>query len=189
MIAKSNAPETVKVLNDFDQDFGDLAAWYAVEVKESSGLTLKQRAFMSIACDVCDQMLSGPLEFHIRMALENGATRQDVKEAILHMGVYGAYPKCFETIARLKEIYAQFDEKGLYLTGDKVSHPKPELNWVLDTDVKEGLIAFDPQYGDLSSPINSSQLLAVGVRRDIQIGSPHAHRALSIFIPTQNDGE
>lgn len=151
MIAKSNAPETVKALNDFDQNFGDLAAWYAVEVKESSGLTLKQRAFMSIACDVCDQMLYGPLEFHIRMALENGATRQDVKEAILHMGVYGAYPKCFETIARLKEIYAQFDEKGLYLTGDKVSHPKPELNWVLDTDVKEGLIAFDPQYGDLSS--------------------------------------
>lgn len=151
MMKKSNEPKAVKALDNFYQDFGDLTAWYTAEVRESSGLTLKQRAFMSIACDVCEQTLYGPLKFHITLALENGATRQDVKEAILHMGVYGAYPKCFETIARLKEIYAEFDEKGLYLTGDKVSHPKPELNWVLDTDVKDGLIAFEPQYGDLSS--------------------------------------
>lgn len=139
------------ILDTLETKFSDLSAWYADEVKESSGLALKQRAFMSIACDVCDQRLYGPLEFHIKMALEQGATRQDVKEVILHMGVYGSYPKCFETIARLKEIYAEFDEKGLYLTGDKVSHSKPVVNWVLDTEVKDGLIEFEPQYGDLSS--------------------------------------
>ncbi|MEM9904018.1 MAG: carboxymuconolactone decarboxylase family protein [Cyanobacteria bacterium P01_D01_bin.44] len=139
------------VLDSLETTFSDLATWYADEVRESSGLAVKQRAFMSIACDVCDQRLSGPLEFHIKMALDHGATRQDVKEAILHMGVYGAYPKCFETIARLKEVYAEFDKEGLYLTGNKVSHPEPDINWVLDTSVKDGLIAFEPQYGDLSS--------------------------------------
>ncbi|WP_016877509.1 carboxymuconolactone decarboxylase family protein [Chlorogloeopsis fritschii] len=148
---KSNVTEVFQAFNEINSAFGGLTEWYARGVQESSGLTLKQRAFMSIACDVCEQTLYGPLEFHIKMALENGATRQDVKEAILHMGVYGAYPKCFETIARLKELYTEFDKKGLYLTGDKVSHPKPEHNWILDTDVKDGLIAFEPQYGDLSS--------------------------------------
>ena len=151
MMKKSNVLEIIKALDDLNSAFGGLTVWYTGEVQESSGLSVKQRAFMSIACDVCEQTLYGPLELHIKIALENGATRQDVKEAILHMAVYGSYPKCFETIARLKEIYAEFNEKGLYLTGDKVSHPKPELNWVLDTDVKDGLIAFEPQYGDLSS--------------------------------------
>lgn len=144
-------PEVIKTLKELDSSFNDLAVWYTGTVGENSALLVKQRAFMSIACDVCEQTLYGPLEFHIKMALDNGATRQDVKEVILHMGVYGAYPKCFETIARLKEIYAAFDEQGLYLTGDKVSHPKPDINWVLDTDVKDGLISFEPQYGDLSS--------------------------------------
>lgn len=139
------------ILDSVKADFSDLSKWYVSGVKKDSGLSIKQRAFMSIACDVCDQRLYGPLEFHIRIALENGATRQDVKEAILHMGVYGSYPKCFETIARLKELYAEFDKQDIYITGDKVSHPEPETNWVLDTSVKDGLIAFEPQYGDLSS--------------------------------------
>ncbi|NER07710.1 MAG: carboxymuconolactone decarboxylase family protein [Okeania sp. SIO3C4] len=142
---------TAVVLDSLETTFSDFSTWYANEVRESSGLAVKQRAFMSLACDVCDQRLYGPLEFHIKIALDHGATRQDVKEAILHMGVYGAYPKCFETIARLKEIYAEFDSKGLYLTGNQVSHPEPEINWILDTNVKDGLIAFEPQYGDLSS--------------------------------------
>ena len=32
-----------------------------------------------------------------------------------------------------------------------MSNGEPEVNWVLDTGVREGLIEFDPQYGDLSS--------------------------------------
>lgn len=131
--------------------FDRLAAWYATQLPKNSPVTLKQRAFMSIASDICDQMLGGQYEFHIRVALENGATRQDVKEAVLHLGVYGAYPKCLEAVIRLKEIYAGFDAEGLYPGDDETTHGKPDLNWVLDTGVRETLIAFDAQYGDLVS--------------------------------------
>ncbi len=132
-------------------NYDDFAQWYVNHIEPSSGMSLRERLFMSIACDVCEQSLHGPLEFHITMALENGATRQDVKEAILHMGVYGAYPKCFETIAVLHTIYAKFDEQGLYMTGDAVTYPAPDFNWILDTDIKDELIEFDEDYGDLSS--------------------------------------
>jgi alkylhydroperoxidase/carboxymuconolactone decarboxylase family protein YurZ len=118
---------------------------------DGGGPGVRLRALMAIACDVCDQTLGAPFEHHIEVALESGATRQDVKEAILHMGVYGAYPKCFESIARLKEIYNGYDAAGRHRTGDRVSNGEPEVNWVLDTGVREGLIEFDPQYGDLSS--------------------------------------
>lgn len=132
-------------------DNTNLIEWYKSHIEPSSGMSLRERLFMSIACDVCEQSLDGPLRFHITMALENGATRQDVKEAILHMGVYGAYPKCFETIAVLLKLYEEFDEQGLYMTGDEVTYPAPDFNWILDTDIKDELIAFDADYGDLSS--------------------------------------
>ncbi|MDJ0676103.1 MAG: carboxymuconolactone decarboxylase family protein [Calothrix sp. MO_167.B42] len=132
-------------------NYDDFAEWYKSHIEESSGMSLRERLFMSIACDVCDQSLDGPLEFHVTMALENGATRQDVKEAILHMGVYGAYPKCFGTIAVLLKLYEKFDQQGLYMTGDAVTYPAPEFNWILDTSIKDDLIAFDADYGDLSS--------------------------------------
>lgn len=132
-------------------NYDEFALWYANHIEPSSGLSLRQRVLMSIACDVCEQTLDGPLEFHIKIALENGATRQDVKEAILHMSVYGAFPKCFETIAVLQKIYAKFDEQGLYPTGGEVTYPKPDFNWILDTHIKDDLIEFDAEYGDLSS--------------------------------------
>ncbi|MDD5198509.1 MAG: carboxymuconolactone decarboxylase family protein [Terrimicrobiaceae bacterium] len=143
-----------KLANAFDAPelgFDRLAPWYAAQLPAGSAVTVKQRAFMSIACDVCEQALGGQFAFHVRVALENGATRQDVKEAVLHMGVYGAYPKCLEAVIRIKELYASFDALGLFPTGEATSHPKPDINWVLDTGVREQLIAFDPQYGDLVS--------------------------------------
>jgi len=130
-------------------DNTNLIEWYKSHIEESSGLSLRERLFMSIACDVCEVSVNGPLEFHVTMALENGATRQDVKEAILHMGVYGAYPKCLEAIIVLLELYKKFDEQGLYMTGDAVTYPAPDFNWVLDTPIKDVLIAFDADYGGL----------------------------------------
>ncbi|MUL39070.1 carboxymuconolactone decarboxylase family protein [Gloeocapsopsis dulcis] len=146
---KPDAPDFIKALNDLDPAFGNLAVQHMGEIWSRPGLTLKERAFISIVCDVCNQTLSTPFEYHIKMALENGATRQDVKEAVLHTVVYDASTKCLEAIAKLKELYAVFDKMGLYLTGDKVSHLEPAVNWVLDTDVKDRLLAFDSQYGDL----------------------------------------
>jgi alkylhydroperoxidase/carboxymuconolactone decarboxylase family protein YurZ len=149
MTDKKKGLESWTELRSLDPALAAVAARLAED--KDGGPSVRLRAFMALACDVCNQTLGAPFEHHIEAALEAGATRQDVKEAILHMGVYGAYPKCFESIARLKEIYARLDAEGRHVTGDRVTHGKPAVNWVLDTGVRQGLLAFDPQYGDLSS--------------------------------------
>ncbi|HJV96135.1 MAG TPA: hypothetical protein VJ608_08870, partial [Albitalea sp.] len=53
----------VKALKDLDPDFGDLAVRMAGEVWGRPGLSNRERAFVAIGYDVCNQTLAGPFQF------------------------------------------------------------------------------------------------------------------------------
>ena len=49
------------------------------------------------------------LALNIEMALTNGATREEVCEAILQMGFYAGFPTAWEGIAAATEVFEQLD--------------------------------------------------------------------------------
>ncbi|MGI9336282.1 MAG: carboxymuconolactone decarboxylase family protein [Gammaproteobacteria bacterium] len=146
------APDVKQALASVDDQFGDLTTRMAGEVWGRPGLSNKERAFISLGADVCNQTLDGPLGFHAGMALQHGATRADVREALLHMVIYGSFPKVLQSIVKLNELYAEYDTKGLYTTGDGLTEPPPgDQNFVADPAVREALLGVDPHFGDLTS--------------------------------------
>ena len=147
---KLSDPQVFEILKEVDPSFAELLSQQAETILEFQELSLKERSLISIACDVYNQTLGEPFDIHVQMALDNGATRQDIKEVFLHLTVYAAFPKCLQAIARLKEIYAKYDEQDLYATSNQLSHPKPEINLIWDTNVKDALREFDLEFGDLA---------------------------------------
>jgi alkylhydroperoxidase/carboxymuconolactone decarboxylase family protein YurZ len=100
---------------------------------------------------VCNQTLAGPFQFHVEMALQNGATRRDVKEAVLHNVIYANFPKTLQAVAELNKLYAKFDKQKKYRTGQRVTYEGAgDNNLVSDPAVKDALRALDPKFGDLA---------------------------------------
>jgi 4-carboxymuconolactone decarboxylase len=45
------------------------------------------------------------------MALNNGATRQDIVETMLQMAPYAGFPVCWEGLTMARRIFRELDEK------------------------------------------------------------------------------
>jgi alkylhydroperoxidase/carboxymuconolactone decarboxylase family protein YurZ len=145
-------PAVGAALKKIDPDFGDLAVRMAGEVWGRPGLSNRERALVAIGYDVCNQTLDGPFQFHVEMALKNGATRRDVKEAVLHNVIYSNFPKTLQAIERLNRLYARFDKQKKYRTGERVSFPAVGAdNFVAAPAVKDALLGLDPKFGDLAA--------------------------------------
>jgi 4-carboxymuconolactone decarboxylase len=50
------------------------------------------------------------LELNIRMALNNGATRQDIIETLLHLAPYAGFPACWEGLALADKVFRESDK-------------------------------------------------------------------------------
>ena len=99
-------------LKDLDSEFGDLAVRMAGEVWGRAGLSQKERAFLCIAANVCNQTLDAPYELHIELAMKGGATPEQIREVLLHMAIYASFPKALQAI---KVMHAHFEKKGIAL--------------------------------------------------------------------------
>lgn len=47
------------------------------------------------------------LKLNIRMALRNGASRQDIVETLLHLAPYAGFPACWEGLAMAQEVFQE----------------------------------------------------------------------------------
>lgn len=47
------------------------------------------------------------LELNIRMALNNGATRQEIIETLLHIAPYAGFPACWEGLALADKVFRE----------------------------------------------------------------------------------
>jgi alkylhydroperoxidase/carboxymuconolactone decarboxylase family protein YurZ len=71
------------------------------------GLSPRDRSLITIAA--LTAIYRPPeLRLHIRRGLENGLTRAEISEVIMHMAIYAGFPGSVEGMAIAKEI---FDEK------------------------------------------------------------------------------
>ncbi|KAB5621329.1 4-carboxymuconolactone decarboxylase [Pseudomonas putida] len=95
--ALGNATEFTQPL----QDFVNAHAWGSVWSRE--GLPLKTRSLITLAALTalkCPQELKG----HVRGALNNGCTVEEIREALLHCAVYAGVPAAIDAFRAAQEV-------------------------------------------------------------------------------------
>ncbi|MBV1693507.1 MAG: 4-carboxymuconolactone decarboxylase [Hyphomicrobiales bacterium] len=93
-------------LNDFNGEFQDLITRYAWgEIWTRPGLDRKTRSCMVLAMMIA---LGNWEEFrlHVRAAINNGLTRDEIKEVILQAAIYAGVPKANHAIKEAEQVLA-----------------------------------------------------------------------------------
>ncbi|MDB6443098.1 MULTISPECIES: carboxymuconolactone decarboxylase family protein [unclassified Pseudomonas] len=101
--ALGNATEFTQPLQDFVNEH----AWGSVWSRE--GLPLKTRSLITLAALTalkCPQELKG----HVRGALNNGCTVQEIREALLHCAVYAGVPAAIDAFRAAQEVIDSYQK-------------------------------------------------------------------------------
>lgn len=98
--------------DDFSADFQRLVTefcWGATWGRD--GLTLRQRSLNNLCLLAA---LNRPHEFevHLRGALRNGCTREEIKETLLQVAVYAGIPAGVEAFRIARKVLAETAEEG-----------------------------------------------------------------------------
>jgi 4-carboxymuconolactone decarboxylase len=112
VLGDAHVDRSLKNRNEFNQEFQDLLTRYAWgEIWTRPGLPRKTRSLLTIAMLVA---LNRPDEFrlHLRAALTNGATKDEIKEALLHAAIYCGVPAANSAFHAAQEIFSEPKAKG-----------------------------------------------------------------------------
>ena len=89
------------------QDFVNENAWGSVWSRD--GLPRKTRSLITLAALTalkCPQELKG----HVRVALNNGCTVEEIREALLHCAVYAGVPAAIDAFRAAQEVIEAWQE-------------------------------------------------------------------------------
>jgi 4-carboxymuconolactone decarboxylase len=102
--AMRNADEFSRPLQDLVTEY----CWGAVWGRD--GLELKTRSMLNLAMI---SVLNRPHELrtHLRGALNNGVTRDEIREIFLQVGIYAGIPAAVDSFRAAREVFADLDEK------------------------------------------------------------------------------
>ena len=107
-----SAQATTELLTNLAPVYAEWVTEFALgQVWARPALDLKTRSLCTVAA-LTVQGRIGSLKTHIRGALGNGATRDEIVETILHMTVYGGFPDAWDGLAAAREVFAALDEAG-----------------------------------------------------------------------------
>jgi 4-carboxymuconolactone decarboxylase len=100
-------PALLAGLKAINPKFGDFCARVAGEAWGLPLLDQKTKALITIAVDVVNQDQVGPgnpFGAHVQMALQQGATREEIEEVLLFMCVYAGFNKAAGCFGVLNEL-------------------------------------------------------------------------------------
>lgn len=107
VLGDAHLDRSLKNRNEFNQDFQDLITRYAWgEIWARPGLSRKTRSLLTIVMLVA---LNRPDEFrmHLRAALTNGVTKDEIKEALLQAAIYCGVPAANSAFHAAQEVFSE----------------------------------------------------------------------------------
>jgi len=104
-----NAMKNVDAFNQPLQDLLNEYCWGVVWGRE--GLPRKTRSLLNLAMLT---ILNRPHELraHLRGALNNGVTREEIQEVFLQVAIYAGVPAAVDSFRIAREFFAEIDKKG-----------------------------------------------------------------------------
>lgn len=109
VLGDAHVDRTIAKRNDFNEEFQALITRYAWgEVWTRPGLPRHTRSLLTIGLMVA---LNRGDEFrlHLRAAFNNGVTREEIREVLLHCAVYAGVPAANSAFHMAEEVFAQME--------------------------------------------------------------------------------
>lgn len=100
--AAANADEFSQPLQDLVTEY----CWGAVWGRD--GLPLKTRSMLNLAM-IATLNRPHELRTHVRGALTNGVTREEIREIFLQVGIYAGIPAAVDSFRIAREAFAEID--------------------------------------------------------------------------------
>lgn len=92
-----------KLSPDFASMVTDILAG---EVWSRPNLDLRTRSLITVAALTATGRTNG-LRLNIEMALNNGATRSEIMETLIHMAFYAGFPACWDALVIADEVFSK----------------------------------------------------------------------------------
>lgn len=110
VLGKEYVDNALAQADDFTGPLQDLVTeycWGAVWGRD--GLTRKTRSMLNLAMT---SVLNRPHELrtHLRAALTNGVTREEIREVFLQVAIYAGVPAAVDSFRTAGEVFAELDE-------------------------------------------------------------------------------
>lgn len=99
-------------LSEFNAPFQEFITRYAWgEIWERAGLTRRERSLITLAMLVA---LNREAEFrmHIRAALNNGVTTEEIREVLIHAGIYCGLPAANAAIQAAEQVIKETKDRS-----------------------------------------------------------------------------
>ena len=102
--------------NDFNTEFQDFITSYAWgEIWTRPGLTRHTRSLLTIGLMVALNR-TDEFKLHVRAAFNNGVTRDEIKEVLMHCAIYAGVPAANSAFHMAEEVFAQMPVYRTYVT-------------------------------------------------------------------------
>lgn len=103
--------KAMKSADDFNMPMQELTTeWCWGWCWGREGLSRKQRSMLNLAMiGVLNR--SHELKAHVRGALTNGVTKEEIREVLLQVAVYGGVPAGVDSFRLAKEVFAELEAK------------------------------------------------------------------------------
>ncbi|MEV4114138.1 4-carboxymuconolactone decarboxylase [Nonomuraea sp. NPDC049695] len=112
VLGDAHVDRAVAATTDFTQDFQELITRYAWnEIWNRPGLDRRTRSCVTLTALVARGHLD-ELAMHVRAALRNGLTRDEIKEVLLQTAVYCGVPAANAAFAVARRTLAEIDAEG-----------------------------------------------------------------------------
>lgn len=74
------------------------------DVWERPGLSKRDRSLVTIACLISNYR-TNELPFHLKRAMENGVTREEIAEVITHLAFYAGWPPASTAVGIARKVF------------------------------------------------------------------------------------
>jgi 4-carboxymuconolactone decarboxylase len=99
-------------LTDFNRDFDDLITRFAWgEIWTRPGLPRVTRSMLTLAMLIALNRLE-EFRLHVRGALSNGVTRDEIKEVLLQAAIYCGVPAAHSALHAVESVFEAVDREG-----------------------------------------------------------------------------
>lgn len=109
VLGDAHVDRTIAKRNDFNEEFQTLITRYAWgEVWTRPGLPRHTRSLLTIGLMVALNR-SEEFRLHLRAAFNNGVTREEIREVLLHCAIYAGVPAANSAFHMAEEVFAQME--------------------------------------------------------------------------------
>ena len=111
VLGKDYVENSMKSADDFNKPFQEFVTAYCWGGGWGRpGLTRKQRSMLNLAMI---PILNRPheLKLHVRGALTNGLTKDQIREIFIHMSIYAGVPAGVDAFRQAREVFAEMAKK------------------------------------------------------------------------------